>query len=97
MKELELLIDSHHGIYIPYHFAKFFNVPENFENYEEIKEDLTLIQNFDIDNGDFCEYWESWDFVGSNAILINKDGVKGYLYEDCNLFFCPEDYEHEDF
>jgi hypothetical protein len=93
--EPEILIDCNRGIYIMQQFATVYGLPENFANYEQIKEDLEYIANeANMDNDD---YFETCADVLDNARLINKDGVKMYLYQQDDLWAVPEGYENEDF
>jgi len=86
--EPELLVDSHHGIYVPQIFCQTYNDPENFENYEEIKEDMETVAKIGPDGED---YWYIWDD------LLNKIVLKGnatlYIHED--LWAMPEDFDPE--
>lgn len=93
--EPELLVDSHHGIFTMKIFSLEFNDPSNFINYSEIKKDLDYLSN--EKNMDNENYLYSWEFVLYNARLINKDGVTGYLYQNEDLYFVPDEYNNEDF
>ena len=42
---MELLINDSDGIYIPQTFAEIYDIAENFENYDEIKNDLELLKD----------------------------------------------------
>jgi hypothetical protein len=93
--EPELLIDSHCGIYTMKEFSERYNLPENFANYEELKDDLNYLAI--ADNMNNPEYLNIWSDVIGKAKMINKDGVTGYLYQNEDLYFVPDGYENEDF
>jgi hypothetical protein len=93
--EPQLLIDSHCGIYTMNEFSHRFNLPENFVNYDEVKEDLGYLgieANIDNEN-----YNYAWINVIDNAKMIDTNGVNGYLYQNEDLYFVPDGYENEDF
>jgi hypothetical protein len=92
--EPELLIDSASGIYIPQEFAKTYNVPENFQNYEEIKKDIEFLSKKNSQKS--SEYYEIWDNILNKAKMTNGK-INGYLYHCCDLWFVPENYDNEDF
>jgi hypothetical protein len=72
-----LLIDSHHGQYIPQLFAdKFGQFIEN-EAY-----------NADLLSPDGEFYWESWEYVLDNT-TIQIEGKPYTLYQDGDLFALP--------
>jgi len=82
---MELLIDGHHGVYIPKLFCSHY--AENFEGID--KEDIETCLNPDSD-----WYWESWDNILTNAFVV-RNGKKYILWQDCDLFLIAEDEEVE--
>jgi len=82
---MELLIDSHHGIYTPKLFCEYY--AEQFEGID--KEDIETCLN---PNSEY--YWDSWANILDNA-FVGRDGKKFYLYQDCDLFLIAEDEEVE--
>lgn len=87
MKNLELLIDGHHGIYIPQMFAWMYWSyvdPESLSDSDELREIL-------LAGPDHEYYWEAWEEVVSNVRLI-ADGCVWILYQEFgDLFAVPED------
>jgi hypothetical protein len=90
-KEMELLVDSHHGQYIPQIFANSFGLPENFLNWDEIKEDIDFLKQ--EDSNEHEDYWEVWDEILNNAKL--KSGFELYHNED--LWAVPCGFNWDDF
>ena len=83
---MKLLIDGHHGIYIPQLFCQFY--AEKFEGIN--KDDIDEIMKGSDNNF----YWDSWANILDNAFIV-RDGKKYYLYQDCDLFLIAEDEEIE--
>lgn len=97
MKEVELLVDDHHGVYVPMVFAQVYNSPENFKNYDEISKDLEFLAN-EVNNPNEIEnYWYAWEDVERTAILVFSDGSLGYLYQDGDLWAIPNDLTDEQY
>lgn len=89
-KEMELLIDSNRGQYIPHLFAKIYGVEGNFQNWEEIKEDINFLKNEGSNENE--DYWETWENVLNDAKLVN-----GYtLYHNEDLWVVPEGFEWDE-
>lgn len=91
----ELLVDSHHGQYIPQFFAQTYNLPENFKNYDSVKEDLETLSK---ENSNETEnYWDIWDEFLNKAIMILKGNEYYIEYSDSDLFTIPVNFNGEDF
>lgn len=92
-KGLQLLVDGHHGVYVPEVFA---NNTDFHIGWKGITEDdiilLKLGQGIDKEyNADCPIYWEIWDDVLSNATYTDKDGHEWFLYQDGDLWaVCAE-------
>lgn len=89
-KEMELLINSAHGQYIPQIFAQTFGLPENFINWDEIKEDIEFLKS--EGSNEHEDYWEVWDELINNAKL--KSGFE--LYQDDDLWAVPEGFNWDE-
>lgn len=88
-----LLIDGHHGIYIPKLMALDIiagNV--KCENKNELLWELGELGNPDNE----C-YWEAWEDLLDKAILLDTKGNKFTLYQNDDLWAIPEGYENEEF
>lgn len=92
--EPELVIDCQHGIYIPQIFAIRYGLPENFLNWNDIREDIEFLQAEDSLEKE--EYFDVWSDVIDNAKL-QVNGNEYYLYPNDNLWAVPVNYENEDF
>jgi len=73
----ELLIDSHHGIYIPQFFA------------EQFADQLTDEEKEDLSDPYNEYYWDTWDNV-LNKIFI-YEGKEFTLWHDDDLWLVPAD------
>ena len=82
---MELLIDGHHGIFIPQLFCGYY--AENFEGIDP--EDIKTCQD---PNNQW--YWDSWSNILDNAYII-QDGKKYILWQDMDLFLIEENEEIE--
>ncbi len=85
-KEPILLIDGNQGIYIPKQFAEQVIVG-NFicPNKRELLQEWGELGN---PNNEF--YWESWETVLNDCILLDKDGNRFTLHQDGDLWAIPE-------
>lgn len=84
MSGVELLIDDHHGIYIPKHFVESFDLSD----WSGIKaEDLEILRA----GPEHELYWETWDDVLNNAIHTDEDGMQWMLHQDGDLFGVCQD------
>lgn len=82
MSGLTLLIDGHHGVYVPQVFAEQFDLNEWRIN---LPDQLELQ---DIDN---LYYWDTWNDVLTNAKYIDKDGHVWTLWQDGDLWAVCEE------
>jgi hypothetical protein len=81
--KLELLIDGHHGIYIPKLFADYY------------PQFLTDTQKQELSSPDNEEYWDCWAEVLDNLVMTNDKGEKFILIqEDGDLWAMPENMEY---
>lgn len=79
MKNIELLCDSHHGVYLPSVWCS------NTENIWGIKqEDWDYL--LDASNLEDEYYWDVWNDVLSYASYIDDNGVAWTLYQDEDLW-----------
>lgn len=79
-----LLIDSHHGTYIPQFFA------EGFQNYITNKEELAEYLP-DLTTPDNEHYWDSWEHILDNAKLTDDNGRECILIQiEGDLWAIPE-------
>lgn len=81
---IEIIFDSHRGVYIPQAFAQFCN-PQKWG----ISEDTlrTLLNGPDTDF-----YWEAWDSVLNSACYTDEHGHTWTLHHDGELFALRDDY-----
>lgn len=81
---MELLCDSHHGVYIPQIMINRL-VDAGWEN-------ITQEQMDDLNTGPYnCEwYWDSWDMVLNNARYMDDDGETWFLHQDGDLWACTQ-------
>ena len=89
-KEPELLVNDHHGIYIPQYFCQTYRA--YITNMEEVKDDFNIC----LSGPDNADYWEAWDSLINNVNFTNDKGEKytiGNLYESGDLWAIPEGYE----
>ena len=88
-----LLVDCHHGIYIPNIFMQEINngsyKVKNLSEISELFTDLASPEN------DF--YWESWEDMLNNCILIDLKGNEYTLWQNDDLWAVPAGYNNEDF
>lgn len=85
---MELLVDGHHGIYVPQEFAKSFNM----RAWHVDPEDEKIL----LEGPYHPDYWEAWDSVLQNAYYTAKNGEQYYLFEDSgDLFAVSEDEDLE--
>ena len=84
-----LLLDGHHGVYIPQIFA-------GFELLGNVKTPLTQEEKNDLKSPDNELYWDTWYNLLTN-FEITIDGVDYYLYQDDDLWLMPVGYDFDDF
>lgn len=85
----DLLVDCHHGIYIPQLFAQTYA--------PRLVEPLTEEQIKDLSHPEQEFYWETWDTVMQNTKLKDDHGNIYYLHQEDDLWAIPEGKELEDF
>ena len=84
---MDLLLDEHHGIYLPQEFAKRINR----KKWKGIsKEEYKIL----LAGPNHPDYWLAWDDVLANAEYRDSAG-KWYLYQDGPLFLVHEDFDFE--
>lgn len=99
--KMMLLIDSHHGIYIPYLFCKNYAVGNyKFTLNERVMDSVNYIANDENAESEF--YWDSWDDVLSMAIITfeDSDELTGKYFlsqHDSDLWIVHESIEYDDF
>ena len=86
METMRLLVDSHHGIYVPQIFAK------TYIGWDMDYEDETILQS----GPDREHYWEAWDTVLSSAKYTDAKGVSWTLHQDGDLWAVREDHVWEE-
>lgn len=80
-----LLIDGNRGVYIPQLFA------QSYSHYVTNKQDLSEYLN-DLKNGpDDPFYWDAWETIMRDAILVDDKGRERTLYQDGDLWAIPVD------
>lgn len=87
----ELLVDSHHGIYIPQLFCQAYR--PYITNFDQVKDDFNIC----LLNPECEHYFDAWDNLINNIELTNDKGEKftiGYLYDESDLWAIPEGYEY---
>jgi hypothetical protein len=84
-----LIIDGHHGIYIPSLFYEKCNpkISGWIWDYENSKE---------LSNPDNENYWEVWEDILDSAYTIYKN-KRYYLYQSDDLWAIPEGFNTENF
>lgn len=89
MKNIEILCDSHHGVYIPQIMIKRLADHGWLKNTPHDELDSILIDLSDPQND---WYWDSWGRVLNDAELIDpQTGDKWLLHQDGDLFaYCPD-------
>lgn len=84
---MELLIDRHHGIYIPQLFVQQYRSAILAESAH--KEDLDIVE----EGPDNELYWEAWDNIEQRIVLIGSGGGRFTLYQNEDLWAVEEDEE----
>lgn len=81
---MELLCDSHHGVYIPKIMARrLFDA-----GWEGITLDDVIELEKDCDEIEW--YWDTWDRVLNNARYIDDEGETWFLWQDGDLWTCTQ-------
>lgn len=86
---MELLVDSHHGTYIPQIFAQIYGMQENFQNWEVVENDINFLKQENSHESE--EYNEVWDRVLNNAKLKGDST----LYHNEDLWAIDKDFNVE--
>ena len=85
-RKMELLVDNHHGIYIPQVFAKRYNM----EAWHVDEEDAEILKA----GPEHDDYWETWDSVMSSAYYLDDDGNEYCLTNgECGDLFAAKPQE----
>jgi len=81
-----LLIDSHHGIYVP----RIFGEDIIKGNYKAKNKDQFLHELGELGNPEKEGYFDAWDRISSNIILLDKYNNEYYVYQhDGNVWAIP--------
>ena len=77
---MEILCDSHHGVYIPQIMARRL--------YDAGWSGITLddVIQLEINPYEGEWYWETWEFILNNAQFKDENGETWYLHHDGDLF-----------
>lgn len=93
MKTIEndavLLCDSHHGVYMPQIVMQneINNEHWDFSGVSQQNIDLLLKENSQEDEW----YWEAWQDVENNTIIIDEDGTRYYIVCNEDYWLVPEE------
>lgn len=79
MEKIELLCDSHHGVYLP---SIWCSNTDNIWSINQVDWNYIADSN-NISNGD---YWEIWNDILSDAAYTDSNGVVWTLFQDEDLF-----------
>jgi len=86
----QLLLDCHHGMYIPKLFLEQYS--------SRLVKELTAEEKRDLNHPEQEFYWDVWNTVIENSILLDDDDNFYYLCEnDGDLWAVPEGKVLEDF
>jgi hypothetical protein len=85
-----LLIDGHHGIYIPHLF--WTNYKHQLEGFTD--EEMAILDK-DLRSPDEEHYWEAWEEVLDNGTVV-IDKKKYTLYQNDDLWLIPQNSTKED-
>ena len=77
---MELLCDSHHGVYIPQIMARRL--------FEAGWSGIDLCDVVELEAGPYESdwYWDAWDCILNNAQFKDENGEIWYLHHDEDLF-----------
>ena len=88
MNTIEIICDSHHGMYIPQIMAE--RLASN--GWKGISK-----KNIEDCQDPTSEwYWYAWNTIENNAEYIDDSGVKWYLHHDGDLFAVSEKHVFEE-
>jgi hypothetical protein len=81
-----LLVDDHHGIYVPQVFAQRFK--NNWSTWGLKPEQLSVLLSGPTDDE---EYWDVWNEVLDQACFKDSQGQEWHLWQDGALWaFCDD-------
>ena len=80
-----MLLSDWHGQYIPQEFAKEYGEQCKGIDWADMQCLLT--------GPDHPYYWDTWDSIEQNAILVAKDGTEYTLYLNNDLWAIPKGME----
>jgi hypothetical protein len=84
MSAMELLVDGHHGVYVPQVFAETVNL-QQFSGIRD--EDLQTV----LTGPDANAYYDAWANILDSAELIDHQGHRWLLHQDGDIWmYCPE-------
>lgn len=90
-KQVELMCDSHHGIFIPQIMIE--RLVEAGWNGFSCGEIADLKEGPDDNEW----YWQAWENVLNNAYLHDENGIEWRLHHDGDLFACHADYDFHEY
>lgn len=82
---MQVLVDNHHGIYVPQVFVSTYNV--NKFGIEEFDPDYQSV----LQGPENEWYWESWDAILNKASYTDENGNTLYLEHNGDLFLVAEE------
>ncbi len=87
---LHLLLDGHHGVYIPQLFAQQCTAEQHWKYSDE---DRAIL----LAGPDYDEYWDAWDSVLNEAYWIDpKSGNKYYIDQNDDLWMIRDGYHRDE-
>jgi hypothetical protein len=88
-----LLLDGNRGIYLPKTFAE-----EIINGVYKVKNMNAEIRSYlaELGNPDNEFYWEAWDGLLSECILIDHKGNEYFLYQNDDLWAVPQDMDENE-
>ena len=85
MKNIECIVDSHHGVFVPMVFAQTVKRELLSGVFNETLDYLAKEESLEDDG-----FWEEWDSVLNNA-RISDNGKIYHLHQDSDLFIIDWD------
>ena len=83
-----LLLDSHHGVYIPQLAVKYYSQEPNWDWSNVSEEDIQSLLNGVEDEN----YWEAWEQVLDN-VTFDVDDVRYIIVQNEDLWAVPSEVE----
>jgi len=74
---IEILLDSHHGRYIPQLFI---------ESYSDMLQGMSDEDIQTLHDPDNEWYWDAWDMLLNTCTIVDKNGREWCLHHDGDLF-----------